>query len=352
MPPEAFIEVENPYLEGASGVPVDSESMFFGRDEFINGLRDRIRKADGRGTGVAIFGQKRSGKSSIRVHLVRRLRKLDGFPVVDVRNIGDLALAPMSGGPDPKQLLAIVMWRIIEGAEKERRSDTPFLPPRLRREDFLESPDPVYDCIQLFVRYREANPGAPPFVVCMDEFQYIAGWIRDGLVPASFMQTFKALVESRLFHLVIVGQSELERLVHEHPNVFGVFSMARVSYLTAPSARDLIEIPTRLDGQSRFKERAVDRMLELTGGNAFYIQRICSDLVEYMNDQDAPLVTEADIDVVSAAFVDRLKEADFDNLESLGRGRLHRGREPGRGADHRPRPRTRFGDAGVDRRRV
>ena len=37
-----------------------------------------------------------------------------------------------------------------------------------------------------------------------------------------------------------------------------------------------------------------------------------------MNDQGAPLVTEADIDLVSTAFLDRLTDADFDNLESLG----------------------------------
>ena len=317
MPPESFTEVQNPYLDGASGVPVTTREMFFGRDEFIDQIRGRIRKAAGPGAGVAIFGQKRSGKSSIRVHLVDRLRKLDGFPVVDVGNIGDLT--PSSYESDPKKLLAILMWRIIEGAEKDRRSETPFLLPNLRREEFLASPDPVYDFARLFIDYRAAAPDIPPFVVCLDEFQYIEGWIRDRLVPPAIMQMFKALVERRLFHLVIVGQSDLERLVRDHPNVFGVFTTARVSYLTAPAARRLIEVPIRMDGQSRYRGRAVDRILELTGGNAFYIQRICSALVDYMNDHGAPLVTEADIDLVSAAFLGRLTEADFDNLESHGR---------------------------------
>jgi len=317
MPPESFTEVQNPYLDGASGVPVTSREMFFGRDEFIDQVRGRIRKAAGPGAGVAIFGQKRSGKSSIRVHLVDRLRKLDGFPVVDVGNIGDLT--PSSHESDPKKLLAILMWRIIEGAEKDRRSETPFLPPNLRREEFVASPDPVYDFAQLFIDYRAAAPDIPPFVVCLDEFQYIEGWIRDGLVPPAIMQMFKALVERRLFHLVIVGQSDLERLVRDDPNVFGVFTTARVSYLTALAARRLIEVPIQMDGQSRYRGRAVDRILELTGGNAFYIQRICSALVDYMNDHGAPLVTEADVDLVSAAFLGRLTEADFDNLESHGR---------------------------------
>jgi hypothetical protein len=62
-----------------------------------------------------------------------------------------------------------------------------------------------------------------------------------------------------------------------------------------------------------------DRILELTGGNAFFIQRLCYEVVEYMNEQNAPFVTEADIDLISAAFLERLAEADFDNLVSHGR---------------------------------
>ena len=313
MAPGSFTEVPNPYLDWASGRPVAATEMFFGRDEFIDQLRRRLRTAGGPGAGVAIFGQKRSGKSSIRLHLVDRLRTLDGFPVVDVGNISDLS--PTS---DAKRLIAILMWRIIEGAEQERQSEIPFLPPNLRREEFLASPDPVYDCARLFIDYCAAAPGMPPFVVCLDEFQYVEGWIRAGRVPPSLMQMFKALVERRLFHLVIVGQSDLERVVRDDPNAFGVFSNERISYLDASSARRLIEMPIQMEGQSRYRERAVDRILELTGGNAFFIQRICSYLVDYMNDQGAPLVTEADIDLVSAAFLDRLTEADFDNLESHG----------------------------------
>jgi len=314
LAPASFEEVPNPYLEGASGIPVSSASgMFFGREQIIGRVRERLRKAAGPGTGVAVFGQKRSGKSSIRLRLVDQLRRADGFPVVDIGNIGELT--PADSEPDPRRLLATLIWRIIEGAEAERPGSMPFRSPMLRREEFLASPDPVYDCARLFAGYD----GARPFVVCIDEFQYIEGWIRDGLIPASFLQLIKALVERRLFHLVIVGQSDLERLVRDDPNVFGVFAAERVSYLEPAEARQLAEVPILLEGASRFRERAADRVIELTGGNAFFVQRLGAELVEYMNAERAPLVTEADVDLVSDAFLDRLTEADFDNLESLGR---------------------------------
>ncbi|GAA0219248.1 hypothetical protein GCM10009527_014270 [Actinomadura nitritigenes] len=307
-----FAEVPNPYLDWASGRPVDRPDMFFGRDELINRARERFRSAAGPGAGLAIFGQRRAGKSSIRLQLVRRLRE-DGLPVADIGNIGELT---PSRNMDPTRLLALLMWRIVESADKVLPGEAPLLPPDLRRADFLASPDPVFDCTQIFDGYRRAVPRAPSLIVTIDEFQYLQTWISQGLAPAAFLTAFKALVERRLFHLVIVGQSAIERLVRDDPNVFGVFSTERVSRLAPAPARRLIEWPIRLDGQTRHREGAVARILDLTGGNAFFIQRLCADLVEYMNEERAPLVTQADVDLVAQDFIERLTGADFDHLES------------------------------------
>jgi len=158
--------------------------------------------------------------------------------------------------------------------------------------------------------------------VLIDEFQYIDEWQRRDLLSSSFMQAFKALIERRLFHLVIVGQAAIDRLIKADPNVFGVFQSERVTYLAHSDARLLIEEPISIAGPdrkvSRYRERAVDQILELTGGSAFYVQRFCSQLVEYMNAQRAPVVTEADVEQVREAFLDTLEAKDFDGLESSG----------------------------------
>ena len=314
--PERFKRVPNPFLEGATGRPVQSQDMFFGRDELIKRVRARLREATSPGTGVAIFGQKRAGKSSIRLHLVRQLRELDGLPVVDIGNIGDLS--PEANEVTGTRLIALLMWRILEEASEVLPKDPPLIPTYRDRASFLASEDPVYDCGTLFRRHREAIFGQRPLVVLMDEFQYLERWIDRGLVSPVFMQAFKALIEKRLFHIVIVGQSDIDRLIRDDPNTFGVFSTERVNYLEERYARKLVEVPIRLRSESRYKERAVDRILELTGGNAFYIQRFCYELVEYMNEERAPLVTEADVDSVLAEFLNRLEERDFDNLEPYG----------------------------------
>lgn len=324
---EEFERIFDPFQDGATGRPVTDPKMFFGRDDLIERIRTRLREVSSPGVGVAIYGQKRAGKSSIAHHLAQRLKE-DGLPIVNVGNIGDLS--PESDDLTGTRLLALLMWRILEGAhEALARLDgpaggaAPLIPEGLTRKEFLTSEEPVHDCAKYIERHREGIQGTPPpLIVLIDEFQYIDRWIRMGLLSPSFMQAFKALIERRLFHLVIVGQDALDRLIQQDPNVFGVFHKERVTYLAEPDARALIENPIRMeegDGRtSRYREQAVGQIIGLTGGSAFYIQRFCSHLVEYMNAEWAPVVTEADVERVRDEFLGRLTREDFDNLESPG----------------------------------
>ena len=314
--PGEFRPLANPYAVGASGSPIASEGMFVGRDELIDRIRARIVTTADAGIGVAILGQKRTGKTSIRLHLADRLHRLDGLTVVDIGNIGELTPTEAERSSHPR-LLAVLLWRILSTAARCCAPDTGFLPPDVTRGVFLASPEPVDDFAEIFTAYRHRNPDAPAFVVCIDEFQFVDRWIAEGLAPPRFLGLFKSLIERGLFHLVIVGQSEIERRIAEDPNSFGVFAVERVSHLDEESARELIEHPMRdEDGQSRLRRRATQQLLELSGRNAFFIQRICYELVESMNTQHAEQVTEADVSQVADGIVMRCTAADFDNLES------------------------------------
>ena len=299
----------NPFTVGALGRPIADPQMFYGRDDLISRIRQRLREATSPGAGIAIFGQKRTGKSSIRLQLRRRLAENDGLPVVDVGNLGELTPQQSTG-----TLLGVLLWRILEGADGTITEGPRLIPEGFDRQSLITSPDPVLD----FSRILLDRPRHPPWVVMMDEFQYLEQWIRARLIPASVLQAFKAIVERQLFHLVLVGQSELERLITDDPNTFGVFGLERVTYLAEPDARALIQQPIRAaDGETRYRGRAVDEILRLTGGSPYYIQRICSRLVDYMNDERASLVTEADVALVVGSLLDTLTTGDFDSLQPV-----------------------------------
>ncbi|MEV7419131.1 NACHT domain-containing protein [Streptomyces sp. NPDC089919] len=313
----------NPYAAGNTGNPLDDPAMLFGREELIDKVRATLRGASAPGAGIAIFGQKRTGKSSIGVELMRRLSELDGLPVVDVDNLGSLAPGRGAAG-DQATVLGSLLWRIVQGADDTVRDGPRLIPAGFDRKALIESPDPVADCARLFQKYRTARPDSPPWVVVIDEFQYMDQWIREGVLPPSFMQTFKAIVERRLFHLVLVGQTRLERLIEEDPNAFGVFGLERVTCLAAADARALIEQPVLRDTPegpvSRHHDRAVAEILRLAGGNPFYTQKICYELVRHMNKERATTATDADVRQVTRHLLDRMRRSDFDGLESPDAG--------------------------------
>ena len=68
---EEFEVIPNPYEKLANGGPVKDTSMFYGRNEFIERITHAIIQADSK--QVVIYGQKRSGKSSVLYHLKKSL---------------------------------------------------------------------------------------------------------------------------------------------------------------------------------------------------------------------------------------------------------------------------------------
>lgn len=308
----------NPFAKGADGIPIEDPAMFFGRDELIERIRRRLSAADEPGAGIAIYGQKRTGKSSIALQLMKRLAAEDGFGVVDAGSLGGLSPARV---PDAdRRLLAALLWRILTKAKKTVQGDPPLIPSGFTSRDLAESLDPVEHCAELLRDCRAAHPGLPPWVVFIDEFQHLDRWIRDELVPSSFMQSVKAIMEARLFHLVLVGQPRLKGVIEADANAFGVFGVERVTYLDDAGARALIREPVAAaTGEpGRLLEPAVGRIIELTGGNPYYLQKFCYELVEYMNAERAGTVTEADVAEVAGRLVETVDAGVFDNLESPG----------------------------------
>jgi hypothetical protein len=66
-----FEIIPNPYEKLANGGPVTDRSMFYGRNEFIDRITDAIISTESK--QVVIYGQKRSGKSSVLYHLKKSL---------------------------------------------------------------------------------------------------------------------------------------------------------------------------------------------------------------------------------------------------------------------------------------
>ena len=327
---EQFEEIENPYAAYAESAIVENKDMFYGRNELITNTARTIRNSHSQNKCLVIFGQKRSGKSSILHHLKLDLQQDKDLLILDIGNIGSI-LDEYSSTP----LLYQILWSIIRQFEYalEDKFDENYsrilidFPNDL---DFYKHPSPLSLFKDIFERFKRNISKFDDWkkvrvVLLIDEFSYIYSQIVSGKVTGEFMKNWKALLQANFFSAVLVGQDVMPKFKQNFPNEFGIIQDERVSYLKPEDAIKLIDEPIRIggknNGKSRYVEKAIDRIVELTAGSPFYIQILCNRLVEYMNRKRAKLVTKSDVEQIKSDLiqgVNALSIDKFDNLISSG----------------------------------
>ena len=326
---DEFEEIENPYAAYAEGGVVGDSKMFFGREELIQNIAHAIQESRLDSKCIVVFGQKRSGKSSVLHHLKASLEKDSELLILDLGNLGSIQEEDSS-----VPLLHQILKRILTVLEYaiEDRVDAGFTSlalPIPEDSEFYGHPAPLQCFQDTFERLkrqvaRHEDWRGVRAVLLIDEFQYIYARIVAGKIPESFMQNWKALLQANYFSAVLVGQDVMPKFKERFPNEFGTTQDERVTYLTQGDARRLVDEPIRIggpQGESRYREQAIERILELTAGSPFYIQIVCNRLVEYMNSKHAALVTAADVEHVKnelIAGVNALGLDKFDNLINSG----------------------------------
>ena len=330
-PEDEFKRIENPYASYAEGGIVESRKMFFGRDELTENIKQSLTKNRAQNKSVMIFGQKRSGKSSILYHLKERLKKLKNVLILDLKNIGVL-LDENSSIP----LLYQILWNILELLFKKIKKWTQEGYSKLEMQfpsdiDFYNHPTPIKyftNIVEMYMSqsFKKKDWKSVQVVLMIDEFSYIYSQIIKGKISEDFMKTWKAILQRNYFNVVLAGQDVMQKFKDRFANEFGTSQDERVTYLKKMYAKDLIDKPIRIppfknDGKTRYREKAIDRIIYLTAGSPFYIQIICNRLVEYMNRKHINYITEATIDHVKNELIrgaNAFRIDKFDNLINSG----------------------------------
>jgi tetratricopeptide (TPR) repeat protein len=324
-----FEEIENPYAPYAEGGIVGESAMFYGRDELIASVSNALDTSRVQSKCVVIYGQKRAGKSSILYHLQEKLKLKEDLLVVNIGNIGGI-LDECSRIPFLYHILWTILSKLRDSLEDKlsegRSSPDVSFPSDI---EFYQHQSPLLLFRETFDRFHRSIEKLPDWrgtrvILLIDEFSYIYGYILKGMIPETFMKNWKAMLQDNFFNAVLVGQDVMPKFKQRFPNEFGTTQDERVTYLRREDAIRLIDEPIRIGGrhgESRYRERAIERILELTAGSPFYIQILCNRLVEYMNRKRASLVTEADVEQVKDELirgVNALGKDKFDNLINSG----------------------------------
>lgn len=295
-----FQEIPNPFRDYASGVPVDDPNMFFGREKLIGDIVSHLMdRPVGRCYGL--YGQKRSGKSSVsgQVHAT-----LDRHAAL----VCELSMGTIDRTAITTSFVTEVLDQLRE--EVSRRISSRTFENLLTRwpdqRELSTSPLASFRKAVSATRalLRQDGLVEPRVILLVDEFTYLFELLRRDHVAESdqnqlrdFMRQWKGWLEARLFSALIVGQDTMPAFLDTFANEFSVMHMERLDYLSKPETESLADRPVvKSDGTSRFTGFALDRIHHYTGGHPFFSQILCDRLVVIANEQRRYELTEFDVD--------------------------------------------------------
>jgi hypothetical protein len=286
-PARRFVSVTNPYSRYSGGTPVEEQRMFFGRQELLDRIYSEVTSGP-LGQCFVLYGQKRSGKSSVLRQLAKRLHPPNLAIHLSLGTI-DTAKAERSF---VQACIDSLYERLVHDFDMadvvEHNWPRDFQVEASPIESFRRSVRAATSLLEARKGWRDVRP-----IFLIDEFTYVYEYIREGLLTPAFMRQWKSLLESRTFDAVLIGQDTMPRFKEEYPNEFGVTHDARISYLSEEEARALAQNPIMMADESRYKGASLDRLVGLTAGSAFYLQIFCDRLVQHLNRNRLAFITES-----------------------------------------------------------
>ena len=320
------IPKDNPYADFSAGNPVTKEDMFFGREDLINNLSKSLI-VEGVNKQVLIYGQRRSGKTSILNRLKMVLESQNAFCILF--SFESLTISN-AGAVD---LFAVILNEIATALYKAGWTTADY---KYAARNHLDLIFDDYDgCPEITIASRFINDleelnGAfkakegwrnRKMILMIDEFTSLYSQINEGNLPKTIMQVWKSVFENRNVNcsVVLIGQDNTPKFKSEPwaSNPFAAIEDLRISYLPEGDAEKMIVHPIRdKDKKSRYVGKAVQRVLDYTAGSPFYLMIFLNSLVVYMKDRKKiGKVTEVDIDEIAQMCIkEKLTDTQFNNL--------------------------------------
>jgi hypothetical protein len=317
----SYKPITNPFRDYASGIPVDNPGMFFGRETIIQEIVSHL--SDPRsGRCYALYGQKRTGKSSALEQVRRRLE--DEGVIVAVVPMGTIDRA------------AITVGFVSHVLDQYREQVGEQLSPQVFKNLLTRWPDSTDVEREPLRSFRKARTAArallkaqglsePRFAIVVDEFTYLFEVLRRSHVsPAEhdqlrdFMRHWKGLLEAKLLSALVVGQDTMPHFLRAFPNEFSVMHTERLDYLTAEETERLADDPIRNDdGTSRFAGYALSAVPMYTDGHPFFTQIVCDRIVTVANEERRTEIAEFDVEAAIETLLAGPREIDFHRFDCL-----------------------------------
>jgi len=274
----------NPYIAGA---PVSGPDMFYGRDDvfaFIS--RNLIGRH--RDSPVVLYGQRRTGKTSVLYQLHRRLGPDYRCVFIDLHG---LSLGSMG------DFLLGIAGLVSRGLHRDYEIDVA-LPDRAV---FLADPRAAFE--EVFLSEVLHALGDDHLVLMLDEVIRLDEEVRAGRMEREVFDYLRHLMQHhpRVNFIFSLG-SGLEELRKDYAFMFGVSLYHRISFLEPAAASALVTEPVH--DHFEVAPDAVEKILQITSGHPYYTQLVCHCLFDLWSRSPKPEMTVADVYAVLAEAIE------------------------------------------------
>lgn len=266
----------NPYVAGA---PVMNDDMFFGRRQLVARILQTIHN-----NSLLLYGERRIGKTSIQHQLKRRLLDID-----DPHFAFHPVYIDLQGTPQEQ-----FFWTIARDIAEE-------LAPTLEGLAITGSTPSDYGYrdllgdLRLIIRYlQEKSPKTVKLVLLIDEVDELNEY--DPRINQRLRSLFMKNFAENLV-AVVSGVEIKKRWEREGSPWYNFFEEIEVRPFDEQEARDLIRKP--IEGIFRADAEVIERIIALTGGRPYLIQKLCVALVTRLHEERRRKMTVADVDAVA-----------------------------------------------------
>lgn len=327
-----FVEIKNKFRQCSGGEELEAgDEMFYGRNKLMSDIQEAI--FNGTKNQIAIYGQKRSGKSSLLNQIKGKLESDESHSVI----CGKFSLLGLPDNePNPvRWILESIVSSLLQGIRKcgikklmSVLTSLSIDMTKIKKDKIYESiiskffseESDAFKSLGSFVEYINTMDDFKDshFVIFIDEFTYLYQLIKDKKVDEDFMRRWIALIEMPGINLqaIVAAQDTLPHFMNESyaSNCFNKFSKEPLSYLTKEEALQLIKDPIK---GVMFHNHSDELIYGYTSGSAFFTQIFCTKLVDYLNYEKSNVVGKEEVEIVAERLctgTHRLEKSTFECL--------------------------------------
>jgi hypothetical protein len=274
----------NPYIAGS---PVTGTEMFYGREDVFAFIRRNLIGRH-RDTPVVLYGQRRTGKTSVLYQLHRHLDPSYRCIFLDLHGLN------LHG-------MGNLMLGIARSIRRGLQRDHELAVEVPDRAVFLADPRWAFEA--LFLDRVWTVLGKDHLVLMMDEVIRLDEEVKAGRLARDIFDYLRHLMQHhpRLNFIFSLG-SGLEEMAKDYAFLFSVSLYHRISFLEPAAATALITQPIR--NHYRVAEEATGRILQITSCHPYYTQLVCHCLFDFWARSPKREMTADDVDAVLAEAIE------------------------------------------------